>query len=46
MIIGINHITIATNNVNKLEIHVGSWQTRIATKKANPGNWQNVEFFV
>lgn len=31
---------------HKLEIHVGSWQTRIATKKINPGNWQNVEFFV
>lgn len=31
---------------HKLEIHVGTWQTRIATKKANTGNWQNVEFFV
>ena len=31
---------------HKLEIHVGDWQTRIATKKANPGNWQNVEFFI
>lgn len=31
---------------HKLEIHVGSWQTRIATKKHNLGNWQNVEFFV
>lgn len=31
---------------HKLEIHVGSWQTRIANKKINPGNWQRVEFFV
>ena len=30
---------------HKLEIHVGNWQTRIATKKVNSGNWQNVEFF-
>ena len=31
---------------HKLEIHVGSWQTRIASKKQNAGNWQDVEFFV
>lgn len=31
---------------HKLEIHVGNWQTRIANKKQNLGNWQNVEFFV
>jgi glutathione S-transferase fosA5 len=27
----------------KLEIHVGTWQVRIHAKKANPGNWKNVE---
>lgn len=31
---------------HKLEIHVGNWQTRIATKKASQSNWQDVEFFV
>ena len=31
---------------HKLEIHVGNWQTRIASKKQNMGSWQNVEFFV
>jgi catechol 2,3-dioxygenase-like lactoylglutathione lyase family enzyme len=31
---------------HKLEIHVGNWQTRLATKKSNSGNWHNVEFFV
>jgi catechol 2,3-dioxygenase-like lactoylglutathione lyase family enzyme len=31
---------------HKLEIHVGSWQTRIASKKADPGKWKNVEWFV
>lgn len=31
---------------NKLEIHVGNSETRIAAKKANIGNWKNVEWFV
>jgi catechol 2,3-dioxygenase-like lactoylglutathione lyase family enzyme len=31
---------------HKLEIHTGDWQTRIAAKKENPGNWTNVEWFV
>jgi uridine kinase/catechol 2,3-dioxygenase-like lactoylglutathione lyase family enzyme len=31
---------------HKLEIHVGDWQSRVAVKKANPGNWKNVEWFV
>jgi len=31
---------------HKLEIHVGNWQTRIAVKKENPGNWLNIEWFV
>jgi catechol 2,3-dioxygenase-like lactoylglutathione lyase family enzyme len=31
---------------HKLEIHVGSWQSRLAGKKENPGNWKNVEWFV
>ena len=31
---------------HKLEIHIGNWQTRIAAKKANPGKWTNVEWFV
>ncbi|MCC2624376.1 MAG: fosA [Burkholderiales bacterium] len=31
---------------HKLEIHVGNWQTRVASKKNNPGSWLNVEFFV
>jgi hypothetical protein len=31
---------------HKLEIHVGNWQGRINAKKANPGNWKNVEWFV
>ncbi len=31
---------------HKLEIHVGSWQTRVAAKKAHPGKWTNVEWFV
>lgn len=29
----------------KLEIHIGNWQTRLASKKLNPGNWQNIQFF-
>lgn len=31
---------------HKLEIHVGDWKARIASKKANPGNWKNVEWFI
>ncbi|MBY0272787.1 MAG: VOC family protein [Alphaproteobacteria bacterium] len=31
---------------HKLEIHVGSWQTRVQAKKKNPGNWKNMEWFV
>lgn len=31
---------------HKLEIHVGNSETRIAAKKANIGNWKNVEWFV
>lgn len=31
---------------HQLEIHIGDWESRILYKKANPGNWQNVEFFV
>lgn len=31
---------------HKLEIHVGDWKARIAAKKANPGNWKNVDWFV
>ena len=31
---------------HKLEIHVGNWQARIHAKKANPGHWKNMEWFV
>lgn len=31
---------------HKLEIHLGDWKTRIASKKVHPGNWTNVEWFV
>lgn len=31
---------------HRLEIHVGNWQDRIASKKLNPGSWINTEFFV
>jgi hypothetical protein len=31
---------------HKLEIHVGDWRTRVIAKKANPGDWENVQFFV
>jgi catechol 2,3-dioxygenase-like lactoylglutathione lyase family enzyme len=31
---------------HKLEIHVGNWKARIDTKKADPGNWQNAEWFI
>lgn len=33
-------------DAHKLEIHTGDWQTRIASKKADPGKWTNVEWFV
>jgi catechol 2,3-dioxygenase-like lactoylglutathione lyase family enzyme len=33
-------------DAHKLEIHVGDWRTRIAAKKANQGNWKNVEWFI
>ena len=31
---------------HKLEIHVSNWQARIAAKKADPGLWNNIEWFV
>jgi catechol 2,3-dioxygenase-like lactoylglutathione lyase family enzyme len=31
---------------HKLEMHVGNWQSRLKTKKSNPGSWQNVEWFL
>ena len=31
---------------HKLEVHVGSWQTRISAKKQDTGTWQNVEFYI
>ncbi len=31
---------------HQLEIHVGDYETRINSKKANPGSWQDVEFFM
>lgn len=31
---------------HKLEIHVGSWQSRIQAKKEDIGNWNNVEWFI
>lgn len=31
---------------HKLEIHVGDWQSRVAIKKANSDNWNNVEWFI
>jgi catechol 2,3-dioxygenase-like lactoylglutathione lyase family enzyme len=31
---------------HKLEIHVSDWKTRITAKRAHPGNWTNVEWFV
>lgn len=30
---------------HKLEIHTGNWQTRLTSKKANLGNWKDVEWF-
>lgn len=31
---------------HKLEIRVGDWQSRVAIKKANSDNWNNVEWFI
>jgi len=31
---------------HKLEIHVGNWKSRIEAKKANPGYWKNVQWFI
>lgn len=31
---------------HQLELHVGSWQSRIHAKKQDSGKWQNVEFFI
>lgn len=31
---------------HKLEIHASDWQSRVAIKKAEPGLWQDVEWFV
>jgi catechol 2,3-dioxygenase-like lactoylglutathione lyase family enzyme len=31
---------------HKLEIHVGNWKDRIASKKKDPGKWTHVEWFV
>jgi glutathione S-transferase fosA5 len=31
---------------HKLEIHTGSWNTRVDVKKADIGNWKDVEWFV
>lgn len=31
---------------HKLEIHVGNYQDRIKAKKADSGNWKNVEWFI
>ena len=30
---------------HKLEIHVGDWQSRLTTKRQNPGGWQQIEWF-
>lgn len=31
---------------HKLEIHEGNWRERIEAKKADPGKWKNVEWFI
>lgn len=31
---------------HKLEIHTGTWQSRLEAKKQNPGNWTHVEWFI
>lgn len=31
---------------HKLEIHAGNWQDRVIAKKADAGNWANVEWYV
>lgn len=33
-------------NQHKLELHVSDWKTRIDAKKADPGAWKNIEWFV
>jgi glutathione S-transferase fosA5 len=30
---------------HKLEIHTGSWHSRLLEKKKNPGTWKNIEWF-
>ncbi len=31
---------------HKLEIHVSSWQERVVAKKADPGAWKNIEWYI
>lgn len=31
---------------NKLEIHVGNWQSRILNKKEHNGSWKDIKFFI
>ncbi len=31
---------------HKLEIHTGSWQERIESKKQNPGTWKNISWYL
>ena len=31
---------------HKLEIHVGCWKSRVEAKKANPGNWNNLTWYI
>ncbi len=31
---------------HKLEIHTQDWQTRIKTKKSNPGTWKNIHWYI
>lgn len=30
---------------HKLEIHTSDWQTRLVSKKDNPGTWKNIEWY-
>lgn len=30
---------------HKLELHVGSWQSRLLAKRQNQGSWRDVEFY-